>query len=258
MTVMMSVLKDNPVTNFSRGFFYPFRAGRFLLSHPALLRFVVFPFLINTLIFSLCVYFGFDFFDGLVAKYIPQGDAWYWLLLSYAVWILAVLVTIVLVFFSFTVVGNLIASPFNDLLSEKTEQILTGVREEGAFALKAFLQDTKRVVATEIKKIGLFLVGMLLLLLLNILPVVGGALYAVLAFLLTLFFLVVEYLGYILERKRFTFARQREYIMTRKFLMLGFGTGVMAVLAIPFLQFLCIPLGVVGGTLLWFDLEDNA
>ena len=64
MTVMMSVLKDNPVTNFSRGFFYPFRAGRFLLNHPALLRFVVFPFLINTLIFSLCVYFGFDFFDG--------------------------------------------------------------------------------------------------------------------------------------------------------------------------------------------------
>jgi len=251
----MNVLKDNPLTHFSRGFFYPFLAGRFLMNHPGLLRFVLIPFLINTLIFSLTVYFGFGFFDGLVAKYIPEGDAWYWLLLSYAVWVLAVLVTVVLVFFSFTVIGNLIASPFNDLLSEKTEKMLTGAQADQAFALRVFLQDTKRVVITELKKISFFIAGMVVLLLFNLIPVVGGFLYTGLAFLLTLFFLVVEYLGYILERKRFTFARQRQYIMARKFLMLGFGTGIMAVLAIPFMQFLCIPLGVVGATLLWFDLE---
>ena len=36
--------------------------------------------------------------------------------------------------------------------------------------------------------------------------------------------------------------------------MLGFGTGVMGVLAVPFLQFFCIPLGVVGATQLWQDI----
>jgi CysZ protein len=39
--------------------------------------------------------------------------------------------------------------------------------------------------------------------------------------------------------------------------MFGFGTGIMGVLAIPFLQFLCIPLGVVGATQLWHDLSSS-
>ena len=38
--------------------------------------------------------------------------------------------------------------------------------------------------------------------------------------------------------------------------MFDFGTGIMGVLAVPFLQFLCIPLGVVGATQLWHDLSN--
>ena len=69
----------------------------------------------------------------------------------------------------------------------------------------------------------------------------------------TIFFLVVEYTGYVFYRKHRTFKEQRRFIFSHKFLMLGFGTGVMGVLAVPFLQFFCIPLGVVGATRLWYD-----
>ena len=72
---------------------------------------------------------------------------------------------------------------------------------------------------------------------------------------LTLFFLCVEYLGFVMVRKRLFFGEQRRFIMTRKFLMLGFGTGVMAVLSIPFFQFLCIPLAVIGATRLGCEEE---
>ena len=56
-------------------------------------------------------------------------------------------------------------------------------------------------------------------------------------------------------RKRQFFKEQKNYVFARKFLMLGFSCGVMAILAIPFFQLLCIPLAVVGITRLWCEEE---
>jgi CysZ protein len=163
--------------------------------------------------------------------------------------------TMVLVFFGFTVTGAIIASPFNDILSEKTEEILTGVTNEEPFVFKIFLKDALQTVMDESKKIFVFVILMLLLLPLNLLP--GGTLpYSILSVMLTVFFLVVEYTGYVFYRKHLTFHDQRRFIFSQKFLMLGFGTGIMGVLAVPFLQFLCIPLGVVGATQLWHDRSE--
>jgi len=247
-------LKNNPIANFSLGFLYPFRAGRFIKNHPVLLKYIIVPFLINFIVLSLAVYWGLSFFNSTVIHYIPQGEAWYWIILSYFLWILAVLVTMVLVFFGFTVTGAIIASPFNDILSERTEEILTGTPNDEPFVFKVFLKDALRTVMDESKKIIIFVVLMLLLLPLNLIP--GGTLpYSVLSISLTIFFLVVEYTGYVFSRKHLTFRDQRRFIFSQKFLMLGFGTGIMGVLAVPFLQFLCIPLGVVGATQLWHDIS---
>ncbi len=242
----------NPVQRFSAGFFSPFRAGRFLLRHPGLLRFVLIPFFINTAVFAGAVWAGLHFFNTTVVHYIPQGQAWYWVLLSYLLWLVAVLLTLVLVFFGFSAVGNLIASPFNDLLSERTEELISGQSPAEPFILRRFLRDAGRTLVEESKKILVFLAGMGLLLLLNLVPVVGTMLYAGLSVLWTVVFLAVEYTGYIASRKRMGFSAQRRYLLERKLLMLGFGCGLLCLLAIPFLQFLCIPFGVVAATRLWF------
>jgi CysZ protein len=63
----------------------------------------------------------------------------------------------------------------------------------------------------------------------------------------------VEYTGYVFSRKFMDFQQQKHLIFSRFSLMLGFGTAVFCVLVIPFFQFLCIPLGVVGATRLLFD-----
>jgi len=256
LQIMSLNLKNNPVANFSLGFLYPFRAGKFIKDHPVLLKYIIVPFLINVTVLSAAVYWGLSFFNSVVVHYIPQGESWYWLVLSYFLWIVAVLMTMVLVFFGFTVTGAIIASPFNDILSEKTEDILTEIPNEEPFVFRIFLQDALQTIMDEAKKIIIFVILMLLLLPLNLIP--GGTLpYSVLSVLLTIFFLVVEYTGYIFTRKHLTFRDQRIFIFSRKFLMLGFGLGVMCVLAIPFLQFFCIPLGVVGATRLWHDFPDH-
>jgi CysZ protein len=248
-------LKNSPLANFSRGFLYPFRAGKFIKRHPVLHKYIIVPFFINFVVLILAVYWGLSFFNSIVVHYIPQGEAWYWVILSYFLWILAILMTMILVFFGFAVTGAIIASPFNDILSEKTEEILTGIRIEEPFVFRVFLKDALQTVMDESKKIIIFVILMLLLLPLNLIP--GGTLpYSVLSVLLTIFFLVVEYTGYVFYRKHLTFRDQRHFIFSQKFLMIGFGTGIMGMLAVPFLQFLCIPFGVVGATQLWHDLSN--
>ena len=183
----------------------------------------------------------------------PQGEPWYWAALYWLVWTRAVLVTAVLVFFTFTVVGNLIASPFNDLLSERTEEVLSGQTNDEVFSIRQFLGDAWQTVMMEAKKMSVFVVIMLLILPLNLLPGIGSGIYTVLAVSLTLFFLSFEYLGFVMVRKRKFFSEQKSYIFARKFLMLGFSCGVMALLLIPFFQMLCIPLAVIGVTRLWCE-----
>lgn len=246
-------VQKNFAVNFTRGFYAPFRSVRILRNNPRLLPYIIIPFLINLTVFSSAVYFGLDFFGTVVAEQLPQGDAWYWAVLYWLVWTLAVLMTALLVFFTFTVVGNLIASPFNDLLSERTEQVLSKKINDELFSLGQFFSDAWRTLLLEAKKMSIFVVAMLLILPLNLLPGIGSGIYTVLALSLTLFFLSFEYLGFVMVRKRKFFSEQKSFILARKFLMLGFSCGVMALLMIPFFQMLCIPLAVIGMTRLWCE-----
>ena len=252
MTVQV---QRNFMINFSRGFFAPFRSLRTLRHYPRLLPYILIPFVINVAVFSGAVYLGLDFFSTTVQDFLPGGEAWYWVLLYWLVWIVAVLVTALLVFFTFTVVGNLIASPFNDLLSERTEEVLSGRTHNEAFSLGQFLHDAWRTVLMEGRKMLIFVLAMVIILPLNLLPGIGQGLYTVLAVSLTLFFLCFEYLGFVMVRKRQFFRQQKRYILARKCLMLGFSCGVVVLLAIPFFQMLCIPLAVIGMTRLWCEEE---
>lgn len=242
-----------PVASFARGFSYPLRAARFLGKKPGLLKYLAIPFMINLLIFSLSVYFGLDLFQGLLETYAPSTEVWYGMILYYLAWTVAMLLTTVVVFFTFTVIGNLIASPFNELLSEHTEALKVGSKPDERFSVGRFWKEAKNALIIEVKKLSFFVICMLLLFSINLVPGIGSLIYAVLAPIFTLFFLVVEYMAFVLMRKQLTFAEQRRYIGQKPVLMTGFACGVFCLLTIPFVQFFCIPLAVVGATLLWCD-----
>lgn len=248
-----------PVASFTRGFSYPLRAVKFLSKKPGMLKYLAIPFTINLLIFTLSVYFGLDLFEGLLETYAPSTEVWYGAILYYLAWTVAMLLTAVVVFFSFTVIGNLIASPFNELLSEHAEALKVGRKPDERFSVGRFWKEGKHALIVEIKKLSVFIFCMLILLAINFVPGIGSLIYAVLAPIFTLFFLVVEYMAFVLMRKQLTFTEQRRYISQKPVLMTGFACGVFCLLAIPFVQFFCIPLAVVGATLLWCDFprEDK-
>ena len=246
----------NSLVNFAKGFWLPFNSFFYVKRHPRLYPYIILPLVINVVSFCLVIYFGFDFYRNLVMSRMPQGDAWYWLILNYFVLLLAIVVVLVLIFFTFAVVGSLLASPFNDVLSEKTELLLGGHTPEEPFSLITFIRSAGQAMITEAKKISVFLLGMLALVLLHLLPLLGTMLYPILSVAWTAFFLVMEYTGYVFARKGLSFKSQRQVVYRNAALMSGFGLGLFCLLAIPFMQFFCIPLGVVGAVRLLAEANE--
>ena len=241
------------MTSFLQGFGYPFRSFSVLKKHPRLLQYILIPFTINASLFTLVVYWGLSFFDQWATKLLPGPDSW-WHFLYYLVWVVVALAVALIVFFTFVVVGSIISAPFNDLLSERTEQILSGRAIDEPFVWRRFVTDIVRTVLSSLGRIWLYVLGMIpILILMFAVPGVGPVAGSTLSFLFTCYFLVVEYTSFFFDRKGYSFKQQRQYIRGRRLTMMGFGVGVFVLLAIPFLQLLVIPLSVIGGTALCVD-----
>lgn len=233
------------------GFFYPFRGLRFLLRHPRLFGYVAVPLTINTLLYSLFLWFVGSRFGGWVERFVPQGDAWYWTLLSYLLWVVFGAVLLLVVIYTFTLVGTLILAPFNDLLSEKVERAYTGHRIDEPFRLRAFLADLKRSLGAELGRLALWGAGFLVLGALSLFfPPLGTVLTVY-----SLFFLGWEYFDYSMERWHFPFATKRRTAVRNVAAFLSFGAGAALTLLIPLLNFVAIPVCVAGATMLFCDLS---
>ncbi|RMD64548.1 hypothetical protein D6833_04285 [Candidatus Parcubacteria bacterium] len=146
-------------------------------------------------------------------------------------------------------------APFNDLLSERVEWICTGRKDESPLRLCAFLRDALRALGDALGRVGLYLFLFAMLGLLNFLPLVGTAICAVLAPAVAMLFLGWEYLEYSMERRRIDFRSRVRLVLGNAPAVLSFGFGASLLLMVPFLNFVAIPLCVVGGTLLMCDLQ---
>ncbi|MFO7830696.1 MAG: sulfate transporter CysZ [Desulfuromonadaceae bacterium] len=236
------------IGGFFNGLFAMAQAWMFIYHHPRLLRYAIAPFVINVIVFGATLYFANAYFSHLVDEYLIYGEAWWWKVLEWIAQTLVVLVMLVVSFFAFTAVGNLIAAPFNDLLSEKTEHMIRGTNSDEPFSVGLIISDAVRSLGDEMKKLSLFLLAMGILLMVNFIPFAGPPVFALCSILLTLYFLVIEYTGFVCSRKRISFARQRAFIRTHRGHSLGFGVAVMLTLMLPLIQLFTIPLAVVAAT----------
>jgi CysZ protein len=237
-------------SGFITGFSYPLGAWRFLSRNKGLYKYILLPLFINIVVFGAGGYWGVSLLHDFIAGFLPESQAWYWAWLSYILTFVVTIAVLVLAFFSFTVIGNIVAAPFNDLLSEQVEKRLTGRHLQVPADMPDQLVQAVKTVRVEVQKMFVFLLGLVILFAFNIVPVLGSVIYALLAAFWTILFLAAEYTGYVFSRKGLSFKEQRRIVLNNFGLMVGFGSGIFCVLAVPFVQFVSIPLGVVGATLL--------
>lgn len=215
-----------------------------MLLQPELRGYVVWPLLINVVVFSGIFYWSSGKFSQTMASLTDWLPDWL-AFLEYLFWPLFFLMMLAIVFFTFTIIGNLIAAPFNALLSEKVQ------RMEGAqlpeIGWKDLLAILPRSIFREFRKIAYFLPRALALLLLSFIPVVG----AVLWFMFNGWMMAIQYCDYPADNRGISFQETLTQLKQNNPASWFFGTTVNLVMLIPLVNLVMIPAGVVGASLLW-------
>jgi CysZ protein len=231
-------------------------AGMKLIARPGLRRFVLIPLLINIVVFAAAVFYGVSQFEAFVSWMSTTVPSWLvWL--EWILWPLFVLTLLILVFYSFTLVANLIAAPFNGLLAEKVELHLTGRPLDAGGGWKKTMIALVPTLLDEVRKLLFALLWAIPFLVLFLIPGIN-AVAPVLWFLYTAWILALEYCDYPMGNHGLNFREIRARLRERRVLGLGFGAATAGLTMVPILNFIVMPSAVAGATAMWVDeLRDR-
>ena len=217
-------------------------SGFGLIFKSGIRRYVIIPLLINTALFGGAIYILYKQMDIWLEKLLPGWLYWLeWLIVP-----LFFLTIVLIVFFSFTLVANLISAPFNSYLSASVEQKLTGSKPEN-MVNEPVWKTVVRTVRAEIRKTVYFLLWLIPLALLTVIPVINVV--APFAwFLFAAWSFSIEYMDSPLGNRGMLFDEIRSYNRKNRMRSLGLGTGVFIMTSIPVLNFLAMPVSVCAAT----------
>lgn len=207
------------------------------------------PLLINIVLFSGMGWFAIDRFDDWLTRLLPDGLEW----LEWLLWPLFVLLLIVIVVFTFTIVANLLAAPFNDFLADRVNRQLQGKEQpEGGFSAL----DIPRALINELRKLLYFAAWAILLLVVTFVPLIGLA-GPFLWMIFASWSLAIEYSDYPLGRLGMKFSQQRRLLRENFQETIGFGASVLGATLIPVVNLAVIPAAVIGASLLWHEFTSE-
>lgn len=223
--------------------------GAKLLNHPSLRLFVIVPLSVNMLIFGTLIGFTLNYLMEMMDSWLAGIPAW----LDFIQWILWPLIGLTLSLITgylFTAVALIIASPFNGLLAEKAEELVTGKEVPALEGLGQALMMVPRGIIREIFKLMYYLPMAAFVLLVTFIPGLNTA-APVLWFLLGAWMMSIQFVDYPMDNHQLSFGDVKEAVRSRRLSSMGFGGAVALCTGIPIVNFFVVPAAVVGATLLW-------
>ena len=234
--------------NIAQGAGYLTRGAR-MLGHPSLRLFVIIPLVVNILIFGSLITLGYSYLSELMASLLGGIPEW----LGFIEWILWPLIGItvsLIAGYLFTAVALIIASPFNALLAEKAEELITSRPVDSLEGLGAALLALPRGILRELSKLLYYVPMALFVLVVSFIPGIN-AVAPVLWLLLGAWMMSIQFVDYPMDNHQLSFADVKEAVRSRRLSSMGFGGLVALCASIPIVNFFVVPAAVVGATLLW-------
>nr|WP_286948407.1 sulfate transporter CysZ [Pseudomonas sp. UBA6718] len=228
--------------------------GLKLVLSPGLRLFVLLPLAVNTLLFIGMIVLAMQQFGGWVDTFMPGLPSWL-SFLEYLLWPLFVVLVLVIMFFSFTLLANIIAAPFNGFLAEKVEVVLRGRDDFPPFSWAELTAMVPRTVGRELRKLAYFLPRAIPLLILTFVPVLN-LLAAPLWILFGIWMMAVQYIDYPADNNKLGWNEMLAWLREKRWQSLSFGGAVYLSLLIPFVNILVMPAAVAGATLFWVRERD--
>jgi len=219
-----------------------------LLRQPGVRPYVIIPLLVNFLLFGALIWYGYSLFTPFVAwlmSFVPGFLGF----VETLIWLFFGVLAAVTLFFAFTPVANIVAAPFNALMSEKIEARLTGRPISSDIS---FMRMAIDAIGSQLRKLVYIMLWALALFLVSLIPVINF-IAPVLWVIFGSWLLSLEYFDYPMGNHDLVFAEQKRRLAERRGLSLGFGGGVMIMTSIPIVNFFAMPVAVAGATLLWVE-----
>ncbi len=232
---------------------YPFRALALLVRTPRLWDYVLIPLILNLLV-GIGVYAGLLFaglraIDNLVA-HLPQ-----WLMLI-EVLLQAILIVLLLILIGFVLLrfGVVLGSPWYSRLSEQLEELRLGIRPVSEpLSFRTVAATIWDALLFEIKKVLLIIGVGAPLLLLEFVPI-AGPLVGTLGFTLLAATVVgLDFLDPSLSRRVRSFRARLAHLWRGLPASASFSLVCLALVSIPLINLLAIPVCVAAGTLFYCE-----
>lgn len=241
------------------GFLLPFRGAAFLWRNRGLKRYAILPLILNAVLYAAVIALAvwligrwqiglaeWDFW-GPVGRWLAAAVNW----LGGGLKALAVLGALLVAYFTFTAVGMVVASPLNDLLSEKVENAFVGpgakVDLPLRFTTKAAMLSVWDSLANLCRQLfySLLAVPFLFIPLIGFIPLFSvGAYFGGFGFVDTA-----------MARNYLRLGHKRLMLREKRRTVIGFGVAMQLAFAVPFLGLLLLPVGVTAGTMLYCSLD---
>ena len=245
---------------FCRGFWLPLKAARLLWRESGVKRYAILPLVANILLYAA----AFVLFIHLVSAWQWGSLTWeFWwgfgawlssilnVLLEFLKWPLLILPAIVACYFTFTAVGLVIASPINDILSERMEQRITHPKETVTLPLRLTANATLRSLVDSLWIAVRQTFFSLLVLPLLLIPVVG----AIPLFIVGAYYAGLGFVDVGMARNYFCGKHKKPLLKDRYWELMGFGAAMQLLFMIPFVGLLVLPVGVTAGTMLYCNYD---
>jgi CysZ protein len=218
-----------------------------LKAHPSLWKWLIAPAVISLVLMAAAVVgilHAVDPVAGWLAGHLP---GW---LASIAGTLLRVLVLVVLGIaglFVFTTVAGMIAGPFNELLSEHVEAVITG-RPAPPFSLREFVHGAILGIVHGIRRLVATLVGLALVFALGFVPVIGTIAAVPLGIWFAATAASYDCYDAVLSRRAMAYRDKLAYLAHHRWRTLGLGVAVAGMLLVPGLNLIALGVGAAGAT----------
>jgi CysZ protein len=253
-------LSNGRLGAFLSGLTLPFRGAGFLLGRPALWPLVLIPLVLNIILFSLALYYGGAYFSDALTKWIGGwGDVrWYWKIALALIQVFFWAIVLLLVYFVFMPVAVMIAAPFDDVIAEQAEQACGFGFQDSLSFWRSLVATAWYCVLSQGKNLAVVLLVLLLILPLNLIPVAGSILYTILSGCWFVASSAFQFVSFPCERRRMRYREKWRLLRANGAFALGFGCMTAALLLVPFVNVLVIPLCAVGGTFFYGMVRAKA
>lgn len=252
---------------FLPGASYPFRALAFLLKRSRLWQYLVVPMLLNLVLGGLLYWQAarpaLRRIQTLTIDFVQIWDNWTanwppwlsfldygWLFLGSVLQVGLLIGLFFLLGFVLMQFGTLLGAPWYGKLSEQLELERLGQLE---IMDVGFWTDIWRAILFEFKKLALIIAAGIPLFLVSWVPGIGSLVAAIAGGILTGLIVCLDFFDAPLERRRYRFRRKIQLVTASFPASGGFGLVCCALISVPLLNLLTIPICVAAGTLFFCD-----